>query len=94
VPVAEDPAADATLTKAGSDAAPVPGDLRSAQTQPPRNRAIAATAALPRQPAIARTREAGRALPARMRLLDVVLIVCTFGLYGIVLLFKQRKRPA
>jgi hypothetical protein len=87
-------AGESEPAEAAADAAADPG-LRPADTQPPRNRAVAATAALPRQPeesaaGLARTSEH----PAAIRPLDVVLIVCTLGLYGVVLWFRQRKRPA
>jgi hypothetical protein len=69
---------------------------RAAETQPPRNRAVAATAALPRQPEASTAAPAGQSEPvaAGIRPLDVALIVCTLGLYGVVLWFRQRKRPA
>jgi hypothetical protein len=73
-------------TRTESGAAP-PAQERAAETKPPQARAIAATAALPQQPEVA----ASKAAPSRIRPLDVVLIVCTLGLYGIVLWFKQRK---
>jgi zinc-ribbon domain len=68
-------------------------NLRAAETQPPRNRVVAATTALPAQLEPVATRDTSSA-PSSIGPLDVVLIVCTFGLYGIVLWRKQRKRPA
>lgn len=69
---------------------------RAAETQPPRNRAVAATKVLPPEPEASTAALAGESqpVPAGIRPLDVVLIVCTLGLYGVVLWFKQRKRPA
>jgi hypothetical protein len=84
IPAAPD--ADATQP------APADAEPPAAETQPPRNRRIAQTLALPQQP------EAGggatSAAPPGIGALDVVLIVCTLGLYGIVLWLKQRRRPA
>jgi hypothetical protein len=79
-----------------SDETAAEPEPRAADTQPPRHRAVAATAALPRQPEPSATGPAGQSdpAPAGIRPVDVVLIVCTLGLYGVVLWFRQRKRPA
>jgi hypothetical protein len=79
----------------GKEAAADP-ELRAADTQPPRNRAVAATAALPRpsEASVASPTVPSEPVPAGIRPLDVVLIVCTLGVYGVVLWFRQRKRPA
>jgi hypothetical protein len=56
---------------------------------------VAATTALPRvdDPAVSAEDLAAesRVVPPRLRALDIVLIVCTFGLYGIVIWAKQRR---
>jgi hypothetical protein len=56
---------------------------------------VAATAALPRvddPAAVAEDLAAeSRVVPPRLRALDIALIVCTFGLYGIVIWAKQRR---
>jgi hypothetical protein len=82
--------------EATADEAAAHPEPRVADTQPPRNRAVAATAALPRQPEASTAAPAGQSEPvaAGIRPLDVALIVCTLGLYGVVLWFRQRKRPA
>jgi hypothetical protein len=90
VPIAK----DAGNAESGAERRAASPELRAADTEPPRQRAIAATAAMPAQPMVARATAVDSSLPARVRALDVVLIVCTFGLYGLVLLFRQRKRPA
>jgi DNA polymerase-3 subunit gamma/tau len=95
VPLPAVPSAEAAGEASAVDVAgdsPALVDLRGADTQPPRNRAVAPTAAIPRQSASTSRPESSS--PSRIRPLDVILIVCTLGLYGIVLLFKQRKRPA
>jgi len=88
-------AGDVEPAATGDEAAAAP-ELRAADTQPPRNRVVAATAALPRQPEASAAGPVGQSepVPAGIRPLDVVLIVCTLGLYGVVLWFRQRKRPA
>jgi zinc-ribbon domain len=83
--------ADPGVPDAAADRSPALAELRAADTEPPRNRAVAATVALPEQAAAASGTTS--AVPARIRPLDVVLIVCTFGVYGIVLWLKQRPRP-
>jgi hypothetical protein len=85
------PVAASSGAEEGSGAAVPTSEQRAAETQPPRARAIAATAALPQQPEVAAKAVASTSAPARIRPLDVVLVVCTLGLYGIVLWFKQRK---
>jgi hypothetical protein len=97
VPRSEPPApADPRLQEEedAADGAPALADPRAADTEPPRNRVIAATVALPVRPEAARAVRATSAMPARLRPLDVVLIVCTLGVYGIVLWLRQRARPA
>jgi hypothetical protein len=86
----EAPAGDVGPVTAANEA-PSSAD-RGAATQPPRLRAIPATTAIPQRPT--RASDAPSSPPPRIRALDVVLIVCTLGLYGIVLLFKLRKRAA
>jgi hypothetical protein len=72
---------------------------------PARARPVAVTAPLPQQPdlpqpdlpqlthevAAADLAEAKSSVPPRLRALDVVLLVCTLGLYGVVLWLKRRK---
>jgi zinc ribbon protein len=88
VPSSDEPAFSdpADGERASADAAEAP--------EPVRARAVALTAPLPQQPdrtASADLAEAARAVPPRLRALDLVLIVCTFGLYGIVLWLRRRK---
>jgi len=76
-------------------AAAAEGDLAEAggsEEPAPARRAIADTAPIP-QRAAASPASAGASQPApdRLRPLDIVLIIVTFGLYGIVLWLKQRK---
>jgi ribonuclease E len=73
-------------------------DAAAAQAapDPARRRPLAATAALPVQPESAARADlepvAESLVPPRLRTLDVALLVCTLGLYGLVLWAKRRKR--
>jgi hypothetical protein len=71
---------------------PLAADDEPGAVAPPR-RAIADTAPIPQHPdAPAETASARQPAPAALRPLDIVLIIVTFGIYGIVL-WAQRRRP-
>lgn len=85
------------------EATPAPAaDL--VEPAPATPRAVAVTAPLPRAPeAPAGTPDEDKPAPLaaskppsppRLRPLDIVLIICTFGIYGLVLWAKQRKASA
>jgi hypothetical protein len=83
--------------QATAEAAPEPAADRL-EPAPATPRAVAVTAALPEAPAPPRDAEkAAPALasrpptPPRLRPLDILLIICTFGIYGLVLWARQRK---
>ena len=91
-----DPSADADPAP---DEATAPADP-AVEVAPAPARAVAVTAPLPQvseQPLLPET-EPTAALssskPAPLSPLDIVLIVCTCGVYGLVLWAKQRKRSA
>jgi hypothetical protein len=91
VPSGKSPVAPTRRGDDDSSAALSLSEDRAAQTKPPRARAIAPTAALPQQPQVAATKGPSGSAPSQIRPLDVVWIVCTLGLYGVVLWFKRRK---
>jgi hypothetical protein len=86
-------------------AAPEP-EHDGGEPAPAAARAVPVTAPLPRVPDASESaseKEAERPAPAppskppsppRLRPLDIVLIVCTFGVYGLVLWARQRKSAA
>jgi hypothetical protein len=58
---------------------------------------VAKTAPLPQVPETTSETDfeaASRAIPPRLTALDILLIVCTCGLYALVLRGKQRKPPS
>ena len=66
------------------------------EAEPPR-RALAKTAPLPQVNENAAETDfeaASRAIPPRLSALDIILIVCTCGLYALFLRGKQRKPPS
>ena len=93
-----DPSADADPAP---DEAAAPADP-AVEVAPAPARAVAVTAPLPQvseQPQPPETEptaalSSSKPPPARLSPLDIVLIVCTFGVYGLVLWAKQRKQSA
>jgi zinc ribbon protein len=71
---------------------PKGGELEAAEPAAPR--AIADTAPIAQPPVAAPASSVRQPSPAGLRPLDIVLIIVTFGLYGIVLWAKQRKPEA
>jgi hypothetical protein len=74
---------------AGGDGARGAGE--AAQGPSRSERPIADTAPLPQQSEARASGSSRHPAPARLRPLDIVLIIVTFGLYGIVLWARQRR---
>ena len=92
--LAANPAPEGVDATRGAE--PVPpadaGGVAEKAAEPARaERAVAVTAPLPQRAA---SLDSQRPAPPRLGALDVVLIIITFGLYGIVLWMRQRKPNA
>jgi len=84
----------AAVAEPDGEAASGSGDDEAAEEPAPARRPIAKTAALPQHSAPPASVDSQRPAPARLRPLDIALIIVTLGLYAIVLWAKQRKARA
>jgi hypothetical protein len=103
-PLAATPGAADEAAPAEAQDAPPPAAAEPIEPAPAAPRVVAATAPLPQAPEAAESTPAEESpaqpveskppSPPRLRPLDIVLIIFTCGLYGLVLWAKQRKPAA
>lgn len=84
----------AAVAEPDEEAAPGSGDGDAAEEPARAERPIARTAPLPQHSAPPGSVDSQRSAPARLRPLDIALIIVTLGLYAIVLWIRQRKAGA